>query len=128
VERTANWCIGGCWFTLPKLVYCRMGSLSSRNPVRWAIALQGGDNGFDKGLVQSITNCPHHQNTMPSHQCLLQVQTEYTRNKRSRCFACLTSQNDWKSFEIGQQHTTCYTLENGFMDGPISLMYKRMGT
>lgn len=124
-----------------KLVYCRMGGLNSRNLVRCrAIVLHGGDNGFDKGLFQSITNCTHHQNTMPSHPCLLQVKTEYTRNKRSRCFACLTSQNGWKSFEIGQQHTTCYILENGFMDGRlayhtrewvidggISLVYKRMG-
>ncbi len=103
--------------------------LNGRNLVRLAIALCEGDNRFDEGLFQSTTNCTHHQNTMPSHQCLLQVQTEYTRNKRCRCLPVLPPRMAEKALkQDNNTHTTCYVQVREWVYGrPISLMYKRMG-
>jgi len=53
VDRTANWCIGGCWFTLAALFH--IGSTKSHPPIPEHLSHQGKD---------FLLKCPQRESTL----------------------------------------------------------------
>jgi hypothetical protein len=56
VNRTANWCIGGCWFTLAQNVAFAMNAGSSPYWLSFAVKYEGGPGDIQSVMIRQVSN------------------------------------------------------------------------